>query len=396
MRLSDAFFRKTGLAVFLSLAAMMPAAAGELGPKRLAEALRAQPDETYHFVVTFRDGTVPDPALGQRADATALTLLNGFALPLTVAEAFTLAETPGVEWVWYLHPAEAPVAIRVLQSIDYTASVMDGPGLLNLSLGPPSQLYRTDTDPDAPIQRATGRAADLGLIPVIAIGNSGAQAPGFVNPWSTPPWVISVGAWDPAKDAIWEHSSTARPDQPESWPDLVAAGVDVIGPWPTDQEKPADRRAYDEANPAFLAMIAPQDRDKHTLRSGTSMATGVTSGAAAQVLQFLSGLVEEVQPAVGDQILELELGPEHLSEHDQQVARLTGTARPREGGGMIYTYTYDEPWKMVKQILLDTAIPVPGAAPWQAGAGRVDPDAIRERFGAYGIVKPQILPLKVL
>ena len=84
-----------------------------------------------------------------------------------------------------------------------------------------------------------------------------------------------------------------------------------------------------------------------------------------------------------------------MSDYDRQAPRLTGTATPNDSGGMTYSYTLDEPWRLVKQILIDTAIPVPGARSWQAGAGLVDRDYINAQFGAYGSEPPQLLPVKV-
>ena len=372
-----------------------PARAGKVGPPRLVEALRAQPGEIYDYVVSFEEDETPDSGLAGQRETLPLKLLNGFAMRMPVADAFELADQPGIRWVWYLHPDEATGTIRVLQGLDYTVATLPLPNLANLSLGPPTKFYRTEPELDAPVQRALGAAAERGLIAIVAIGNTGEQAPGYVNPWSAPPWVISVGAWDHTTNAVWTGSSTAEPDRVDAWPDVVAPGVDVIGPWTSTREKSVERRAYDEANDRFRTQIPKEEQDKYTLMTGTSQAAAVVSGAAAQILRYLNGFIVEHKTSFGDALFELEAGPDRMSDYDRQAPRLTGTATPNGSGGMTYSYTLDEPWRLVKQILIDTAIPVPGARSWQAGAGLVDRDYINAQFGAYGSEPPQLLPVKV-
>lgn len=375
------------------------ALSGELGPSRVVEALRAQESQSYQFVVTFRNGAVPDMALPEVAavakDAVPLDLVNGYAVSMRVSDAFSLAKRDGVDWVWYLHPEEAPGAIRVLQGLDYTVRTMPLPNLANLSLGPPSSFYQTTPDHDAPVPRAIEAAAARGLITIVAVGNTGASAPGFVNPWSTAPYVISVGAWDHRTGKVWTDSSTASPDQREAWPDVVAPGVDVIGPWTSARPKPEERRVYDEGNARFREQVPKEDWDKYTMMTGTSQAAAVVSGAAAQVLRYLKGFIEEHGRSAGDSLFSLEAGPERISAYDGAVPRLTGTAKPTDDGGMVYEYWLDAPWKLVKQIIVDTAVPVADADPWQAGAGLVDPNYVRAQFGAYGVEPPKLLPVKV-
>ncbi len=381
--------------LFFCWVTAMPSLAGELGPKRLVEALRAQPNEEYYFVVSYSRRAIPDAGLLQGEKAIPIDLLNGVSLPLKVADAFKLAKSAGIDWVWYLHPEEASGTIRALQGIDYTVKTMPMPNLANLSLGPPTKFYRSEPDHDAPIPRALRAAADMGLISVVAVGNVGKHAPGFVNPWSTPPWVISVGAWDHTTGEVWHDSSTAYEDQPDAWPDVVAPGVDVIGPWTTARKKTAERRAYDEANERFRKTVPKEKWDQYTLMTGTSQATAVTSAATAQILRYLNGYIKEHNKSYGDPLFKIEVEAGRVNSHDTMAPRLTGTSTQRADGRVVYAYTLDKPWRLVKQILIDTAIPVKNGEPWKAGAGLVDPTYIAKQFGAYGVEAPKILPVKV-
>jgi len=245
------------------------------------------------------------------------------------------------------------------------------------------------------VPRALQAVASLGALSILAIGNEGARAPGYVNPWSASPWVMSVGAWDHRDNKVWNKSSTGNREEPHTWPDVVAHGVDVISAMTGARSKTPSERAYDEGHTRFKTVVAREDWDRFTMSSGTSMAAAQVSNAASQVAHFLTHLIRDTQPSEGAPMFSIPVGPERINAHDEFATRLTGTAIPLEDGGVEYTYTFDLPWKMIKQILIDTALPVPEAPPWEAGAGIVDPAYVRAQFGKYGTVETEILPLKV-
>ena len=369
----------------------------DIGPARLTETLRTQSNQVYTFVIGFREGVDPYAASLPMAKGPVepIALVNGAVTMMKVADAFDLATREDVLWVWYLHPDEALGTVNVLKGLDYSVATMPLPNLANMSLGPPSSFYRSEPELDAPVPRALQAAADLGLIAVVAVGNEGDAAPGFVNPWSMAPTAISVGAWDHRTGGVWSGSSTGRPDTSEAWPDVVAPGVDVIGFWTSALAKPDSRRDYDESNARFREVVPQEDWNTYTMMTGTSQATAVVSGAAAQVLRFVKGVIAEQGTQPGQPLFQLEAGPDRINAYDASAIRLTGTATPRGDGGVTYTYSLDAPWKLIKQILIDTAVPVEGAEPWEAGAGLVDPDYIRAQFGAYGIEAPKLMPVKV-
>lgn len=371
--------------------------AGTLEPARLNDALRQQPKERYSFVTTTNNAAAANALLEKYGvvleNPIVLPILGGFEATMQVSDALSLVNENGVQTVWYLHPDEAQITRNVLQALE--VSLADGALVNNLSLGPPASFFVTTPDSAAPVPRALQSVASRGQLSVLAIGNEGSRAPGYVNPWSALPWVLSVGAWDHRDNSVWAQSSSGNPDAPDTWPDVVAHGVDVIGPMTSARPKTLAEKAYDEGHARFQEAIARKEWDQYTMKSGTSMAAAQVSNAAAQVAHFLSHLIDETQPSDGASMFAMAVGPERINDHDKVAARLTGTVMPLEGGGVEYTYTFDLPWKMIKQILIDTAIPVLDAQPWTAGAGIVDPIYIREQFGKYGIVETQLLPIKV-
>lgn len=369
------------------------AIAGTLGPEHVIDTLHGQMSQHYDFVISLQADAQRDQVMLMdeitAQNVVELPILNGFVATLQVEEAFKLADIEGIEWIWYLHPDEADLTRNVVQHL--SLALDKGALIANMSLGPPSGLYRTELDFDAPVPRTTLAFARQGRLAVAAIGNTGSTAPGSVNPWSTPPWVLSVGAWDHRSSKVWEHSSTGDPQAPHTWPDVIASGVNVIGPMTSTREKTAEERAFDEGNARFRKAVPKEVWGKYTLRSGSNMAASQVSNAAGQVAFFLTEIIKERDPEHGDRLFSITVGPERITAHDIAIARLTGRATSTADGGMEYTYWMDQPWKMIKQILVDTALPVADARPWEAGAGLVDPDYIRTEFGKYGISKPQLM-----
>ncbi len=370
--------------------------AGNIGPERAIETLKVQRAQHYYFVISYK-GSISSEVVAQRIPNTAikLELLHGYAAKIEVREAFAIAEQEDIAWVWYLHPSQAQGTINAIQGIDYTVKTMPLPNLANLSVGPPSDFYQLEADTNEPMTRALDAAADKGLVSIVAIGNQGNTAPGYVNPWSTSNKVISVGAWDHTTNAVWSRSSVAKKEFSSAWPDVVAPGVDVIGPQTSTKEKSPSQKKYDESNERFVELIEKEKWDLYTLKSGTSQAAAVVTNASAQLLRYLNGFIKEHGSKPGDQLFSLETGPERISSYDTIAERLTGRAKPTDSGGMIYEYWLDAPWKLIKQILIDTASPIAGAEPWEAGAGLVDPEFIREQFGQYGTDPASIMAVKV-
>ncbi|KAB8198579.1 S8 family serine peptidase [Lysobacter maris] len=181
-----------------------------------------------------------------------------------------------------------------------------------------------DFDPTDPVNIASYEAYKHGIVSVFAAGNDGPGADTH-NPYAQAPWVISVAAGN--KDGtLADFSSRGNPGESGSFgmadgsqwtyvnqPTLVATGVDVVS-----------TRALTGALPLLATgqdvNLDPLHVPFYTHMSGTSMATPHVAGIVALLLEANPGLT------------------------------------PLE----------------VKQVLHDTADPMPGRAAWEVGGGHVD------------------------
>lgn len=160
---------------------------------------------------------------------------------------------------------------QVLAGIDFVVTHADefGVRVLNLSFGADMPMsWRAD-----PLSAAVEEAWASGITVVTAAGNDG---PGTVTSPGRDPWVLTAGATDTngtattADDVVAPFSGSgtrARVTKPE----VVAPGVDVVS-----LRVPGSY--LDDAYPAARV------DDDWFRGSGTSMATALTSGAAAVVL----------------------------------------------------------------------------------------------------------------
>jgi serine protease AprX len=155
--------------------------------------------------------------------------------------------------------------------------------VLNVSLGAPA-----DDPATAPLTEAVERLWADGITVVAAAGNDG----GGVDAPGLDPYVVTVGALDPAGPAVPAWSSRGPDFAGRAKPDLVAPGVGLVG-------LRAPGSTIDLANPG--ARVG----DRYLRGSGTSMSTAVVAGAAA--------VIAAAHP---------DWGPDRIK------AALTGTAHP--------------------------------------------------------------------
>ncbi|TMW70199.1 peptidase S8 [Alteribacter natronophilus] len=190
-----------------------------------------------------------------------------------------------------------------------------------------------DFDPYHPINIASKKAYDRGIVVLFAAGNAGPEE-NTHNPYAKAPWVISVAAGE--KDGTLADFSSRGTEgkggtfemDGEEWewkdePTLTAPGVDIIS---TRVIGPLSALAVEDD----AEYIEPGHLPYYTTLSGTSMATPHVAGVVALMLEADPGL------------------------------------------------SPDE----VKTILQETASPMEGTVSWEAGAGYVDAyEAVSRAFG---------------
>jgi serine protease AprX len=179
-------------------------------------------------------------------------------------------------------------------------------------------------DPTDPVNVASYEAYKQGIVTVFAAGNDGPSA-NTINPYAVAPWVIAVGAAE--KDGtLADFSSRGNPGETGSFtmpdgqpwtyvsqPTLTATGVSIVSTRSLTGVLPVLGIAEDiSLDPAHLPY--------YTHMSGTSMATPHVAGIIA--------LLFEANPSL----------------------------TPAQ----------------IKQILVDTAVPMPGRSGFEVGAGHVD------------------------
>src|SRR5512132_2101017 len=163
---------------------------------------------------------------------------------------------------------------NILAAIQWVVSFKDRYDIrvLNLSLGTDStQDWRVD-----PFNYAVERAWAAGMTVVVAASNKG-PAPKTITKPADDPWVITVGATDDRgtaaldDDQLPDFSGRGPTAQGVAKPDVVAPGAHVIS-------LRAPGSTIDTQFPYYVD-------GSYRRGSGTSMATGVVSGAVALMLQ---------------------------------------------------------------------------------------------------------------
>ena len=159
----------------------------------------------------------------------------------------------------------------------------------------------SDFDPADPVNIASKKAYDRGIVSVFAAGNEGPSSDTH-NPYAIAPWVISVGAGDKygkladfSSRGVKNEGGTITVDG-ETWtyenrPSVVAPGVDVVS---TRVIAPvASLSAQMDAE-----LLDPAHVPFYTHMSGTSMATPHVSGIVALMLEakpsLTPGQVKEI------------------------------------------------------------------------------------------------------
>lgn len=145
--------------------------------------------------------------------------------------------------------------------------------IINLSLGGEATApYTSD-----PLAMATARAVKAGIAVFTAAGNSGPNANTIDSP-GIHPRVTTVGAFDdrntvkPGDDRVADYSSEPPTIDALIKPDVYTPGTNIIAPL-------SPNSTIAKASPNSIV------NSNYLSLSGTSMATGICSGAAAVILQ---------------------------------------------------------------------------------------------------------------
>jgi serine protease AprX len=171
---------------------------------------------------------------------------------------------------------------NILAAIQWVVSFKERYNIrvLNLSLGTDStQDWRVD-----PFNYAVERAWAAGMTVVVAASNKG-PAPKTITKPADDPWVVTVGATDDrgtaalADDQLPDFSGRGPTGQGVAKPDVVAPGAHVIS-------LRAPGSTIDTRFPYYVD-------GSYRRGSGTSMATGVVSGAVALMLQADPGFTPD-------------------------------------------------------------------------------------------------------
>lgn len=249
---------------------------------------------------------------------------------------------PGADLIGYGSGA-AIFVLDTLGGFDYALTNYHRLGIrvMNNSWGNTGDVG-TPFDPDDPVNVASKRATDLGIVVVFSTGNSGPSEDTITGNFKKAPWVIAVangtkegGLNSSSSRGMAGRGGTVTVDgETFTWedrPTVTAPGTFIIAPRSTTNTVSA---IAGQAGPAEdLARIEPAFLPFYTVLTGTSMAAPHVAGIVALLL--------EANPS------------------------LTSAE--------------------VKAILQQTATNMPGYEPWQVGAGAVNAYAAIDRaFQARG------------
>lgn len=170
----------------------------------------------------------------------------------------------------------------VLQAMDWVIQNHDkvSPPIRVVSNAWGSAAYQYDAS--SLESRFIDLVVDEGIVMVFAAGNDGGTGSGDTTTAECNhprAGVICVGAYDDRTStsptgAVWKYSSRGALGDTSTWPDLVAPGHKITAPLALTGATAAEGVLYESPNLAYATL------------SGSSMATGVATGAVALLLEY--------------------------------------------------------------------------------------------------------------
>lgn len=203
--------------------------------------------------------------------------------------------------------------------------------------------------PSDPINVASKKAHDAGMVVTFAAGNEGPDS-NTLNPYSVAPWVIAVAAG--TKDGkLAEFSSRGIDGDPLYHPTITAPGENIVSTRASTGSAINALAAKDD-----VTYIAPPYIPYYTTASGTSMATPHISGVAALMLEAKPGinpdvvkdiLVQTADPMEGYK--EFETGAGYVNAYEavskaKRTSRNLGKYKDPGTGKEYATYTETYSW----------------------------------------------------
>ncbi len=242
--------------------------------------------------------------------------------------------------------------------------------VINLSLGSSQRWAHRRQDP---IQQAVEKAVDAGIVVVVSAGNEGPY-PGTISAPGDNPRVITVGALDdrntpdPSDDRIPAFSSRGKSDTLK--PDLVAPGEGIIGPNAPGTISEATARKYGAVQKTLSWLDRMRDEELVHVPEDTLRLIGLNPSSIQRFKNSPQTARSEI-----NRLIET---TNRLPMVSSNYLGMPGTsmAAPIVAGVVAQVLeanphlSPDE----VKQVLRQSATPLPGYGREAQGSGAVNPD----------------------
>ncbi|HEX3128888.1 MAG TPA: S8 family serine peptidase [Thermoanaerobaculia bacterium] len=393
-----------GLLVFILMLGAVGTASAQgdswkvkIHPER--ERVSLDPGRSYDLIVMVQGDRDPSfekllkevsrPVSATTLEGAWICLLKGYEVAASGPKLKRLVESPQVRSVWVVAKEFGGRYGTILRGMAYSIENLPPGSGANMSLGPQVGREGSIFDLEEPVHQLSQLAAAKGITFVFSAGNQGPED-NTLNPWGLADWEISVGAASPDGKELWPGSARGIKGSSRFRPTFVAPGIDLIVTHSESIPKSAENKAAEERM-GFRQRVPKEEWSRKTVASGTSIAAAEASRCVALLLYFLREEARIRIEAKAEMVLELGFPKDHALSSE----RLIGTVR-KEKEYLVVSYPLDRPDpRLIKQILMDIALPMPGYATHEVGAGFVSYEMVLREFGKHGAPETSIMPVKV-